>query len=62
MLNLDPRIDLDEVKAILLVDDELDGGRIGVLGTRIIRTAASQISARRSCGRFGLGASSISFW
>ena len=32
MLDLNPRVDFDEVEVVVLVEDELDGARIGVVG------------------------------
>jgi hypothetical protein len=62
VLDLEPRVHLEEVEALVLADDELDRSRrlvVHRLGERH-RLLAHRLA--RSSSRNGLGASSTTFW
>ena len=62
VLDLDARIDLDEVElARVGIDQELDGAGVLVADALPICRAASQISSRSAGSRFNAGAISTTF-
>ncbi len=62
MFNLNPRIDFDKEKIVILVDDEFNGARVAC--SRHLGSSAPPLRKFRgdgASGRLGLGASSINF-
>ena len=61
MLNLQPRVHLEEIEILLLVDQKLDRAGIGISGGLATRTATSPMRRRMSGSTMGEGASSTTF-